>query len=58
MFDLAILKSYYKAQQPLPEAKERIWPSLSQTKCRSLPEIQLEKTIKLEIYRFNYHSPI
>lgn len=24
VFDLAILKSYYKAQQPLPEAEKRL----------------------------------
>lgn len=26
VFDLVILKSDYKAQQPLPEAGERMWP--------------------------------
>jgi hypothetical protein len=58
VFDLAILKSYYKAWLPLPEAEKTIWVSLNQTKYRSVPGIQLQKTIKLEIYRLNYHSPI
>lgn len=63
VFDLVMLKkkkkkNYYKAQQSLPEERQRIWPFLNKTKCKRLPETLLQKTIKLEIYRFNYDLPI